>query len=589
MVRKGGKFLHSKKTSDKASFSRTSSYVTRGQAIRRLQLSLPQFRKLCILKGVYPREPTKKVKGKDKTYYYTKDILFLANDPILKTFREKKTWRKRVTKAKGRHAPREVVQRIEAQMPVYKLDHIIRERYPTFVDALRELDDALSMIHLFAQMPTVSMVDATRIANCKRLCLELQSYVMHARALRKVFVSIKGTYYQASIQGERVTWIVPFQYTHRMPKEVDVRVMLSFLEFYESLMGFVNYKLFSSQNLHYPPKLDLGKEADGESLFAVILEPTASEAAAGGAAAVEDGEDEEGFEEEATVFKDVGAFQDAEKKANSLFEGMAFFLSREVPRHSLEFVIRSLGGQVSWDGPSAPYGKEDPRITHVVVDRPAAGLAAVGLDKAGKGKKTAALVQPQWVFDSVNAGLLLPVEEYGPDAKLPPHLSPFVDNEKEGYMPERAEEIAAMIAASKPAPEGAEEEESSDEEMADADDSDDDEEEAESGPVDDETRYAQELALERQMAAAKSAELLAGLPQEPTPAERKERQKTRREKKEKAQKQMAAIMIPNKKKRQLYKQIEYSKTAKAEKNQKLLEKREAAASPVKAIAKKTRS
>lgn len=44
-------------------------------------------RRLCILKGVFPRNPKNKFKGADKIYYLKKDIQFLMHDPILKTMR----------------------------------------------------------------------------------------------------------------------------------------------------------------------------------------------------------------------------------------------------------------------------------------------------------------------------------------------------------------------------------------------------------------------------------------------------------------------------------------------------------------------
>lgn len=39
---------------------------------------------------------------------------------------------------------------------------------------------------------------------------------------------------------------------------------------------------------------------------------------------------------------------------------------------------------------------------------------------------------------------LLPTSQYAPGASLPAHLSPFIDNEKEGYVPNRQKEIAHL-------------------------------------------------------------------------------------------------------------------------------------------------
>lgn len=174
-------------------------------------------------------------------------------------------------------------ERLDSHRPTYTLDRLVKERlicnvfgslncqltlpkfllvfydnylcltwfrYPTFIDALRDLDDCLTMIHLFAAMPAVERIDVRRIHNCKRfvfhsitiscyfnkklhvvvvftsyfmndslpsllsninqqlhfflfpmhrLSHEWQAYISRTHSLRKTFISVKGIFYQVDI------------------------------------------------------------------------------------------------------------------------------------------------------------------------------------------------------------------------------------------------------------------------------------------------------------------------------------------------------------------------------------------------------
>lgn len=117
-----------------------------------MQLSLQDFRKLCILKGIYPREPRKKFKGNDKTYYHIKDLKILEHDQLLSKFNQIKAHLKKHKKLLGRRETKLAENHIK-KTPKYSLAPVIKERYPTFVDALCDLDDALCLVSLFAQFP----------------------------------------------------------------------------------------------------------------------------------------------------------------------------------------------------------------------------------------------------------------------------------------------------------------------------------------------------------------------------------------------------------------------------------------------------
>lgn len=417
--------------------------MTGKSALKKLQLSLNEFRKLCILKGIYPREPrnrkrAQKGKAGIKTLYHVKDIQFLLHEPIVWKLRDYKIFARKVGRAK---ATRDfaTMKRYLNNHPTIKLDHIVKERYPTFVDALRDLDDCLTLCFLFSTFPSMAHIPRDQSLLCRRLTVEFMHAIITAKALRKVFISIKGYYYQAELNGQTITWIVPhhFSFEPQSKAEVDFRVMSTFVEFYIYMLGFTNFRLYQSLNLYYPPKFnnsgnDEKALVDEETYVAerisalnvplINLDPNAQT------------NDEEIDLDEFPTDADNNTIEEARaeagkiKQLKTLFKGKKFFINREVPREPLVFVIRCFGGDVSWDKLSfvgATFDESDETIAYQIVDRPS-------MDKQYISRY---YVQPQWIFDSVNARELLPVESYLMGAVLPPHLSPFNNGLDQVYMP----------------------------------------------------------------------------------------------------------------------------------------------------------
>lgn len=487
------------------------NYVTRSQALKKLQITLGDFRRLCILKGIFPRQP-RNVKKANKgstaptSFYYAKDIAFLQHEPVLRSLREHKAFAKKLSKAVGRREWH-LAKGLEENKPVYKLDHIIKQRYPTFDDSLKDLDDALSLLMLFANLPTHQYVKPETIESCARLCAQWQIYIMQSRSLRKVFLSIKGIYFQAEVRGQTITWLVPYMFTQYIPHDVDFRIMSTFLELYQTLLGFVLFKLYTDINLVYPPTLDEDQDAQGAGLGALRL-TEANKAAMDGLSGqgqggakgrlveINGGEakgkkvsarevkkqikaiQQTGVDQVEEQDQDVDITDEPQDEAivddfverpsksgessaqlttlaqldatsstspqQTLFTPYYFFISRECPRGLLEFVIRSFGAsaaQIGWSevsGAGSTFEENDERITHHIVDRPT-------LSSSHPGKRV--YVQPQWVIDCINARKILSTTNYQPGKTLPPHLSPFVDDEevkrRGGYVPAEAGLLAA--------------------------------------------------------------------------------------------------------------------------------------------------
>lgn len=395
--------------------------------------------------------------------------MFLLHDPLVEKFRDIRAHKKKIKKAWAKKN-KNLADRLVNRQPKYTLNRLILERYPTFLDALRDLDDCLTMVHLFAALPAVQgeRIQVERIHNCRRLSHEWQAYISRTHSLRKTFISVKGIYYQAEIEGQKITWLTPHAMQQVLTDDVDFNVMLTFLEFYEALLGFVNFKLYHSINVKYPPILDPRLEALAAELYALCRYIAAgSGAPSGNSQAITSGTDQTHSEKNDAVsdeelrlaqlqhqlptnepgtlmhlIEDATAVveEDEETKlCKRLFKNMKFFLSREVPRESLLFIIPAFGGAVSWEGDGSPFQESDENITHQIVDRPTQGHIFLSRE----------YVQPQWVYDCVNARIILPTAGYLVGRVPPPHLSPFVDNEAEGYVPEYADTIKRLQAAAR--------------------------------------------------------------------------------------------------------------------------------------------
>jgi len=264
--------------------------------------------------------------------------------------------------------------------------------------------------------------------------------------------------------------------------------MGTFVEFYCTLLGFINYKLYTSIGLVYPPKFDVTSDERGAELAAFTLEGrnvtdsaiengeetkaiTNGHSQSGNSADVQATidkiaqEEEQGdamqlqdevkddvevdgnidrFEVSAPEADELPQPETSSDEAASLFSNFTFYISREAPRHPIEFLLRAFGcKRIGWDrvlGEGAfTHDETDSRITHQIVDRPAAVFGTPNGDqqavKPGFIVAGRIYVQPQWVWDCVNEARLARTDLYAPGATLPPHLSPWMKPVKGQYDP----------------------------------------------------------------------------------------------------------------------------------------------------------
>ncbi|URE18840.1 Pescadillo N-terminus [Musa troglodytarum] len=193
--------------------------------------------------------------------------------------------------------------------------------------------------------------------------------------------------------------------------------MRTFSEFYEALLGFVNFKLYHSINVKYPPILDPRMEALAAELYALCRYISTG---SGGFSGNPDGKSEVKKADKGTEESELRLAQLPANEPGALMHLMEDTNDTDGYKRVIAFCNSSFWGVVSWEGDGSPFRESYDGITHQIVERPTQGHIFLSRE----------YVQPQWMVP-------------------PPHLSPFVDNEAEGYIPEYAETIKRLQAAVK--------------------------------------------------------------------------------------------------------------------------------------------
>lgn len=397
--------------------------------------------------------------------------------------------------------------------------------------------------------------------------------------------------------------------------------MLTFLELYQTLLGFVLFKLYADVGLVYPPPLDAKKDEGGAGVGAYSLQEVSGPATSTVTRTKEvevDGRRISGKDVRQTI-KTITAAGTQDQEADmvmdenvesievdedfiahpsvsnpteaaslptlqtlaalpqvistNLFAPYSFFLSRETSRPIFEFLIRSFGGRIGWpasSGMGSPYDELDESITHVIIDRPL--VEKPDETPAERDiRRRRKYVQPQWVADCINAGKILLEDHYAQGSTLPPHLSPF--GEREGaYDPTVGLKVddATMI-------DDDEGESEADEVKGDAGDEEDDEFGDEAAP--EEVALRQVAAASDDLAALRSAELAAEAAGVEYGAFEKEITKARRKATklgksdgDEGEKDMNKMLMSNKQ-RKLYERMKYGEKKRATEREGLEKKR----------------
>ncbi|SBT34931.1 pescadillo homolog, putative (PES) [Plasmodium ovale wallikeri] len=445
--------MHIHQLQKKRKKKKEGKYLSKRNILKKLFLKERDFQKLCIFKGIYPKdfkEIPLKYRGKfckNKVYYTDNDLKKLSHEKIIQDFRKIKLTLKKFKKYKLTLKDEEKCKHIIKKFPTYKLDHIIKERFPIFSYAIEQLSDALTTIISYSFLPTNDNcgIKNNYIKNCITLKDYFHYYIYKTKKLKKGYITVKGYFLQAEILQKKVTWLIPHIFTPYIDKSIDFNLISTFVEYYICLLKFVLFKLYKMDDLIYPPKEyeELKYEKlnhlaydenfspkgyiSGDHLVqensapataapaaiapaaiapAAIAPAAVAPAAVAPSTAVESDQPEERTSkmdesspkcENVTNEGKAPSMQNPcikhdiidENTVKELFKNHVFYIHGDMPLHVLSILILSCGGSIAWNSPYSPVKYESNYITHEILEKPVESKKLSKTSKKAKANKTA--------------------------------------------------------------------------------------------------------------------------------------------------------------------------------------------------------
>lgn len=436
--------MHINKLMKKVKKKRAQKFLTKKKIKRKLGVSEAEFRKLCIFKGIYPKDYKKvptELRGKyakSKICYTKGDLVRLTKErKLLEDFRNIKTYLKKYRKYRKRNDDY-AVKSIVKRFPKHRLDEIIKERYPIFVNAVEQLDDTLNAIVAYSLLPSVSNLGIKNelVKKCEELKTHFHYYVYKTNKIKKSFISVKGYYIQVQILQKKVTWLLPHVYTPYIPKDIDFAMISDFIEYYIALLKFVLFKLYKLDGMKYPPeehtvlKEEQFKHLAFDETFISIYKKKAPEKEKN-KNKKEPKEEKEKQDQADRQTKEINSITTQETVHNineidddkkELFKNMIFYIHEDMPFEVLSIIILSCGGQICWDHSYSPYKYKNKKITHEIAE----SEEQIKMQNCEYKRN---VIKPQYIFDCLNKTTIIPPEDYFLNKELPPHTSPFIEDD----------------------------------------------------------------------------------------------------------------------------------------------------------------